>query len=197
MASLLGQACKPLRSESPNYFIFMTFWVSPAVVRFFWRPNASSKNEYLGFCVLWRLLEGLSNNNPRQEREDINTKIQREQISGGKKRMDLEHLISVVKQSTSYLVHPGHRALFWPFCALCKKKSWEVLLNQSRERPETIFKGPVTRGSAIDYRAVRGRSDILKSYGITSKLPENKLLRALFLRYCIWNSSAFLKEIIG
>ena len=80
----------------------------------------------MSFCVLWRLLEGLSNNNPRQERKGINTKIQQivEQISGGKKREDLEHLISVVKQSTSYLVHPGHRygPLFWSFCALCKKR---------------------------------------------------------------------------
>lgn len=102
----------------------------------------------MGFCVLWRLLEGLSNNNARQEREGINTKIQREQISGGKKRRDLEHLISVVKQSTSYLVHPGHRALFWPFCALCKKKELRGSAQSVTGAPGNDIQGASHKGIA-------------------------------------------------
>lgn len=126
MASLLGQDCKRLRFVT-KLFYFHDFLTRLLLYHFSGGNFASSKLEfffeYLSFCVLWRLFEGLSNNNRRQEREGINTKIQREQISGGKKKgADLEHLISVVKQSTSYLVHPGHRALFWPFCALCKKR---------------------------------------------------------------------------
>ena len=75
-------------------------------------------------------------------------------------RRDLEHLISLVKQSTRYLVHPGHLAVFSVLC---------IMQERSRGSGQSVtgaagndIQGAHHKRIPIDYPAAAPRSDILR-----------------------------------